>query len=285
MSCLGCLDRLKKLTNIFAHQNIAQLVFNLTDIEILTDSFLCDECIEKLTEACLFKNTFILNLQGFVEKVKPEPEISTDPEDFKIAECSINEEEELFDETETYEYLDDDIALEDDCFVEVSSEVSEEIKFMPLKEEKQFSKSQDSPIQRKSYTAKFKLQVIQYAEKNGNTQAARIFKINESCVRLWRTQKVKLTQMDGSKKSMRTGSCQWKEIDYALKSWVDTQKQKGNIINSSHIKVQAVKIAEELNVEKFPASKVWLYSFMKRHNIPMLRSNRSRIKIETDTFD
>ena len=46
------------------------------------------------------------------------------------------------------------------------------------------------PVQaRKSYTAAFKLEVIKYAEENGNRAADREFGVNEKNVRRWRQQK------------------------------------------------------------------------------------------------
>ena len=40
--------------------------------------------------------------------------------------------------------------------------------------------------QRKSYTAKFKLEVIEVAKEKGNREAGRLFNVGESSVREWR---------------------------------------------------------------------------------------------------
>jgi transposase-like protein len=39
---------------------------------------------------------------------------------------------------------------------------------------------------RKSYTAKFKLKVVEVAKEKGNREAGRLFNVGESSVREWR---------------------------------------------------------------------------------------------------
>jgi hypothetical protein len=53
--------------------------------------------------------------------------------------------------------------------------------------------------QRLSYTAKFKREVFQYAEK-GNLKAAAIFAVDESNVRLWRKHKTAISRCEASRK-------------------------------------------------------------------------------------
>jgi hypothetical protein len=53
---------------------------------------------------------------------------------------------------------------------------------------------------RLSYTAKFKREVIQCAEGNGNRKAAAIFGVNESNVRLWRKHKVAISGCEASRR-------------------------------------------------------------------------------------
>jgi transposase-like protein len=43
-----------------------------------------------------------------------------------------------------------------------------------------------SNFRRKSYTTKFKLEVIEVAKEKGNCEAGRLFNVGESSVREWR---------------------------------------------------------------------------------------------------
>jgi transposase-like protein len=42
-----------------------------------------------------------------------------------------------------------------------------------------------SIFRRKSYTAQFKLEVVEVAKEKGNREAGRLFKVGESSVREW----------------------------------------------------------------------------------------------------
>jgi transposase-like protein len=44
-------------------------------------------------------------------------------------------------------------------------------------------------VQRKSYTAMFKLEVVDFAKEKGNREAARKFNVGETSVQEWRKEK------------------------------------------------------------------------------------------------
>ena len=56
-----------------------------------------------------------------------------------------------------------------------------------------------------SYPAKFKLQVIAFAEKKGNRQAECCYGVSEKCIRDWQKQKTALEQMPKTKRANRPG--------------------------------------------------------------------------------
>ncbi|KAK6178248.1 hypothetical protein SNE40_013056 [Patella caerulea] len=57
---------------------------------------------------------------------------------------------------------------------------------------------------RKSYTAAFKLEVVNYAEENGGNMAAhRVYGVSEKCVRDWRKAKEVLRKTKKTKKANR----------------------------------------------------------------------------------
>ncbi|GFU21721.1 pogo transposable element with KRAB [Trichonephila clavipes] len=60
----------------------------------------------------------------------------------------------------------------------------------------------------RSFTAEFKLKVVEKAEKDGNREACRYFEMDEKAVRNWRKQKDVLKSM-GRKRSNGHGKVKW----------------------------------------------------------------------------
>lgn len=131
------------------------------------------------------------------------------------------------------------------------------------------------PETRKSYTAKTKIEIIQYAEIKGNREASRQYEINESSIRGWRKQKDKLLKMESDRKTFRKGSPYWPDLEKNLKTWVEQERSLGKTITSFHIKIEALRMARERNINNFSGTKKWCYSFMRRNQIPA-RSRKKR---------
>ena len=66
---------------------------------------------------------------------------------------------------------------------------------------------------RKSYTAKFKLEVVEVAKKKGNREAGRLFNVGESSVREWRKAETVLIVLHKKKRAIRFGRCLWPTIE------------------------------------------------------------------------
>jgi len=60
---------------------------------------------------------------------------------------------------------------------------------------------------RKSYTAKFKLEVVEVAKGKGNREAGRLFNVGESSVREWQKAETVLNVLHTKKRAMRFGRC------------------------------------------------------------------------------
>ena len=87
-----------------------------------------------------------------------------------------------------------------------------------------------------SYTTKFKLAVVEFAERNSNREAERCYGVSEKCVRDWRKQKTKLEKMPMSKRADRPGGKPfWPELEARLVSWVREKRQEGVGISGSMI--------------------------------------------------
>ena len=59
------------------------------------------------------------------------------------------------------------------------------------------------PETRKSFTASKKLEIVEFAEDNGNRKAGRYFEVPESNIRLWRKRKPLLKCMNQNKRAKR----------------------------------------------------------------------------------
>ncbi|XP_076740000.1 pogo transposable element with KRAB domain isoform X2 [Maylandia zebra] len=117
---------------------------------------------------------------------------------------------------------------------------------------------------RHAYEAQFKLKAISYAEEHGNRAAAREFKINESMVRNWRKLENKLRQVKKTQLSFRGHKARWPELEERLERWIIEQRSSGRSVSMVTIRLKAVSLAEEMNIEHFQGGPSWCFRFMKR---------------------
>lgn len=117
---------------------------------------------------------------------------------------------------------------------------------------------------RHAYEAQFKLKAISYAEEHGNRAAAREFKINESMVRKWRKLENKLRQVKKTQLSFRGHKARWLELEERLERWIIEQRASGRSVSTVTIRLKAVSLAEEMNIEHFQGGPSWCFRFMKR---------------------
>lgn len=140
-------------------------------------------------------------------------------------------------------------------------------------------------IPRKSWTAPQKLNIVAFAEENGNRKAARHFGLNESTVRCFRRQKDQLQTMQPSKSTNRHGVAYWPELENQLKDWVNAQATKPKI---HEIQKEACELAKSFGYENFSGSTSYIFKFMQRNGInsssPRPRKNLS-LKIEDDSME
>jgi transposase-like protein len=66
--------------------------------------------------------------------------------------------------------------------------------------------------QRKSYTTKFKLEVVEVAKEKGSREAGRLFNVGDSSVREWRKAETVLNVLHKKKRAMWFGRCLWPTI-------------------------------------------------------------------------
>ena len=114
------------------------------------------------------------------------------------------------------------------------------------------------------YSAKFKLQVVKFAQESNNCAAGREFCVNEKLVRDWRKQVEKLKCMPKNKCSNRGKTCQWPELEDELLQWIEEQRQSGHVVTRNMIIIKAKAMAAELQipVTGFLASNCWCTKFL-----------------------
>ena len=126
---------------------------------------------------------------------------------------------------------------------------------------------------RASYTAAYKLQVIEFAESKGNRAAARDFKISETNVRLWRkTKDVIKRQRKTAKAPGRGSKVHHPELEKQLIQYIHERVAQGHAVSMVEIRLKALHLTKELEPDStFKASTNWCYFFMKRHGLPVRR--------------
>jgi hypothetical protein len=120
---------------------------------------------------------------------------------------------------------------------------------------------------RKSYTAQFKLEVVEVAKEKGNREAGRLFKVAESSVRDWRKAETVLKSVHKRKRAMRFRRCLWPTIEKKLYDWFVNERTKGMRISTVRVLQESKRIAQEDNIKDFKANPSWVFGFMKRNNL------------------
>lgn len=131
---------------------------------------------------------------------------------------------------------------------------------------------------RKSYSSLQKLEVVSYAEITGNRQAAKIFSIDESCIRKWRINKELLLEINKERGTKRKPNLHWPTLDNELKTWAMEQMKDGAILKPSEIKTKSIEMAKSLKLSNFKGTSSYIFKFMERYKIsPAGQNSRKKI--------
>ena len=130
------------------------------------------------------------------------------------------------------------------------------------------------PSKRMKYTAKFKLQVVKFAEETNNCAASREFCVHEKLVHDWRKQIEKLKCMPKNKCGNRGKKCQWPELEDKLLAWIEEQRQSGYIVTRNMIRIKALAMTDKLNITGFQASSNWCTRFLARNNLVLRQKTK-----------
>jgi transposase len=137
-------------------------------------------------------------------------------------------------------------------------------------EEKQKPETETPRVvkKRRAYTAGWKLEVVNYAEVTGNRQAAKIFGIDESCIRKWRVAKEMLIEINRERGTKRKPNLHWADLEKTLKNWVLQQMNNGHLLKPKEIREKSLEIAKEMNIDNFRGTSSYIFKFMERYHIP-----------------
>ena len=102
------------------------------------------------------------------------------------------------------------------------------------------------PNKKYSRNAEEKVQVVKYAEKHGNTAAAKHYETDESNIRYWRKQKLVLAAMPAKKRRTRLSSARYPEIENRLKTWIVNHGNSGLRLTVKALRLEALSIAETI---------------------------------------
>jgi transposase-like protein len=136
---------------------------------------------------------------------------------------------------------------------------------------------------RKSYTAQFKLEVVEVAKEKGNRETGRLFNVGESSVWEWRKAETVLKSLHKRKRAKRFRRCLWPTIEKKkLYDWVVNERAKGMRISAVHMLQESKRIAQENNIKDFKAYPSWVFRFMKRNNLSVRFSTNVGQKLPSD---
>ncbi|GFU86480.1 uncharacterized protein TNCV_1418321 [Trichonephila clavipes] len=92
---------------------------------------------------------------------------------------------------------------------------------------------------RVSYTADFKLNAVEKANEVGNREAARLFNVDESNIRLWRRNKTNFENCDRRKRADRRGKPHWPELEEEINKWILKERDDGKAVSTVNIRMKA----------------------------------------------
>lgn len=134
-----------------------------------------------------------------------------------------------------------------------------------------------APVRNKrklSYTAAFKLRVIQLAEERGEHHVAKLFNVDRKRVREWCINKEKIGSLAETRKRVDGGGCglKYPDIEERLLKWFADKRASGARVMGQSLKYEALQLHKESGSQQFKASNGWYNKFKKRNNISMRRS-------------
>ncbi|ETN75550.1 centromere binding protein B, DNA binding protein [Necator americanus] len=117
---------------------------------------------------------------------------------------------------------------------------------------------------RKSFTAAFKLDAVNYRDLHGTLAAASHFEVTEAMIRKWVVDRQNLQEMPATKRARRYKKPSVEEVEDAIYNWVVEKREENRAVTVKEIRTKAKELAEEHGHQNFKASAHWCILFMTR---------------------
>lgn len=147
-----------------------------------------------------------------------------------------------------------------------------------------------SQQRRKSYTVKFKLQVIKWYHENGSNAhaAANHFGINRSSVIDWLAKEDQLKKAEEPETTRHI--CGWRArysvLDAEIFDFLSNERSAGRSVSNKQLMDKALDIAPKLNVPgTFKASCMWLKRWKQRNKVSMRCDTNDSQKLPVDYWN
>ena len=125
---------------------------------------------------------------------------------------------------------------------------------------------------KRSYSIKFKKQVVPYAEANSNRSAASHFDVEQKRVREWKKDFEKIKSSKSNRERLDGGGrkCIDEDLEEDLVHWIYEKRSKMLHVSRKMIMWKAKSIFDAKNEDpatkdSFAASRGWCETFMRRH--------------------
>lgn len=138
-----------------------------------------------------------------------------------------------------------------------------------------------------SYTAGYKLKVVEFALEHGKRAAGRKFDVDEKCVRRWCAQKEALENTNSKKRAFRGKPCKFPELEEELFRYVTEVRNDGYALTTDMLRVKALALARAKNIPAgtFKASAGWVRRFLKRKDLSFRRRTTLCQRLPEDYTD
>lgn len=122
-------------------------------------------------------------------------------------------------------------------------------------------------MERRSFTAAYKLDVLNYADEFGTSKTSSEFGIDDRLIRKWKTQRNLLKSIKKERRAFRGKRPQWEKLEYQLKRWVISERTEKRQISTVRIRLHAKMLAMQLGINNFTGGAHWCHNFMRRQNL------------------
>ena len=91
-------------------------------------------------------------------------------------------------------------------------------------------------------------------------------------MRDWQKAEVYLTAMRKTKKANRGLKARWPELEERVHRWVLEQRSAGRGLSMVQLRLHALVLAKEMNINDFAGRPSWCYCFMQRNSLSVYQS-------------